>query len=559
MNKAASANQTVGLEPAGMKQDIKTCESELAAIYEMAPLVLVLVDHECRVCKVNTAAVSLIGDTVAESIGHQPGELLRCLNALADPRGCGFSPMCGECTIRRCALDTLQTGRRHYQEEAIMPFAVGGAIRELAFLVSTARLPGVEPAMTLVSLTNITDRKRMEVELREAKQLAEAANRAKSEFLANMSHELRTPMTAILGFTDVLLHHEISRQEQREFLTTIQKNSKVLLGLIDDVLDLSRIEAKRLAAKTANCSLRELVADAVGTVRSRAKEKKLSLDVAVSPALPEIVRTDPDRLRQILVNLLDNAIKFTDHGGIGVQVESRTTVAGGPSIAFAISDTGVGIPPEKIDDIFRPFTQADASVAQRYGGTGLGLAISSRLAKLLGGAIEVSSRVGHGSAFTLTIPLLTAQEKDAATKTAKSAPTTPDQKRYAADKRVLVVEDNPDVRSLLGRVLRGMGLGVDFAENGFLACEKLLASMQSDAPYDLVFMDIQMPEMDGYQTTGRLREAGWQGPIVALTAHAMVGDREKCLAAGCDEYLSKPVQFKDLQAVLSRFFSNEKQ
>ena len=256
---------------------------------------------------------------------------------------------------------------------------------------------------TLSSGEDITERRRAEEELRETRRQAIAANRAKSEFLANMSHEIRTPMTTILGFADLLTSPNLSHEERRDFLETITRNVRFLLALITDILDLSKIEAEKMSIEFVDCSLRQLVDDVLGVVRVRAQVKGLSLEVAYDSSLPETIRTDPTRLRQILVNLAGNAIKFTDRGGVHISIWSGEPRQGSAQVRFAISDTGVGIDPAKLGELFQPFTQADASTTRRFGGTGLGLAISKRLANLLGGDIEVASELGRGSTFTVTV------------------------------------------------------------------------------------------------------------------------------------------------------------
>jgi CheY-like chemotaxis protein/anti-sigma regulatory factor (Ser/Thr protein kinase) len=318
----------------------------------------------------------------------------------------------------------------------------------------------------------------------------------------------------------------------------------VLLALINDILDLSKIEAGKLAVRHRQCSLHQIVEEVVQLMQVRASETKLDLRTEYTLPIPETIRTDPVRLRQILINLVGNAIKFTEQGRVIVSVRLAQGEAG-PSIEVAVADTGVGMSPELQAKLFEPFTQADTSASRRFGGTGLGLAISRRLARILGGEIEVRSEPGKGSVFTLSldpgplqgVPLL----QSLPTGLADSETRPPEGPSWELRGRVLLAEDGKDNQRLISLFLRKAGLKVDLAENGRIACAMAAAAEAEREPYDLILMDMQMPEMDGYQATRRLRREGRQGPIVALTAHAMSGDRQKCLAAGCDDYLTKPI------------------
>jgi signal transduction histidine kinase/CheY-like chemotaxis protein/HPt (histidine-containing phosphotransfer) domain-containing protein len=400
-------------------------------------------------------------------------------------------------------------------------------------------------------------RNRAEEELVLAKIAAEAANRAKSEFLANMSHEIRTPMTAILGFSDLLASPNLPYQEQREFLSGIQRNGKALLELISDILDLSRIEADRLTLERIDCPLRQVIDDVLSVVQVRAEEKGLRLDVDYNFPLPETLHTDPVRLRQVLTNLVGNAVKFTDRGTVRITVRciQETDIPG--RMQFAVSDTGIGIPADKIGELFEPFTQVDGSTTRRYGGTGLGLAISRRLAKALGGDVEATSQLSEGSTFTLTIDA--GSLNGVRMLQLPPVPSIPEEELSATEHevplhgRVLLAEDVPDVYVVIRQILQKMNLEVEIAEDGRMACEMAETSKTEGKPFDLILMDIQMPKRNGYEATRRLRQHGWKGPIVALTAHALVGDREKCLAAGCDDYIAKPITAKGLRDVLTRY------
>jgi signal transduction histidine kinase/CheY-like chemotaxis protein/HPt (histidine-containing phosphotransfer) domain-containing protein len=411
-------------------------------------------------------------------------------------------------------------------------------------------------ALTLM-LQDITERERMTRTLHTAKEAAESANRAKSEFLANMSHEIRTPMTAILGYSDLLASPNLPYQEQREFLAGIQRNGKALLELISDILDLSRIEADRLTLEKVDRPLLQVIDDVLSVVQVRAEDKGLALDVDYTFPLPETIHTDPVRLRQVLANLIGNAVKFTEHGAVRISLRCTEETDGSGRVHFVISDTGIGIPADQIGEIFEPFMQVDASTTRRYGGTGLGLAISRRLAKALGGDVQASSQLGKGSTFTLTVdagPLKGVRMLQAAQvlATAEEEPSSSEHE-VPLHGRVLLAEDVPDTCVVLRQIFQRMNLELEIAEDGRLACEMAEKSGTEGRPYDLILMDIQMPRMNGYEATRWLRQHGWQGPIVALTAHALVGDREKCSEAGCNDYIAKPITAKGLRAVLARY------
>ncbi len=400
----------------------------------------------------------------------------------------------------------------------------------------------------------------LEEKARVAQEL-EITTRSRTMFLANMSHEIRTPMTAILGFMDVLLDDGAEADERRRLAKAIRTNSEHLLAIINDVLDLTKIEAGGMTVSPGPVDPLQVVADAVTALQPSAREKGLDLHVVVEAPVPVSIATDAHRLRQILMNLVGNAIKFTRHGGIRVAVrmaDSAPTPRVDPDPADApaatsrlrimVTDTGLGMDQAQQARIFQPFLQADASTTRRFGGTGLGLAISRRLARLLGGDITVRSEPGHGSTFMVEIgtgPVVGVAMTDRMPADRDAGSTVAPTETGAM--HVLLAEDGVDNQRLIAHHLRRAGMTVTVADNGVEALELTLAATRVGSAFDAVLMDMQMPEMDGYEATQRLRAAGWKGRIIALTAHAMSGDRERCLAAGCDDYLTKPI---DRQALL---------
>ena len=440
-----------------------------------------------------------------------------------------------------------------------------GQVRSLGgILLLVALLALLYEWLKSKALNLVLDRER---ELEDALQRAEAATRAKNEFLANMSHEIRTPMTAILGFADMLVEDRSvnsAPRERVEAVRTIKRNGEYLLNIINDILDVSKIEAGKLLTERIASSPCQLVAEVSSLARVRADEKGLPLNITYGGAIPETIQSDPTRLRQILINLIGNAIKFTDHGEVGIEV--RLVDAGGsPALQFDVVDTGVGMSEEQAARLFRPFTQADASTTRRFGGTGLGLAISKRLADMLGGDIVLAeTEVGVGSRFRLTVatgPLDGVKMIDdpvSATVVAGEPRATGDERLDLSGCRVLLAEDGPDNQRLISFMLKRAGAEVIVEENGQLAVDRVLAARDEGRPFDIILMDMQMPVMDGYDATRLLRDNSYTGPIIALTAHAMASDRQKCLSAGCDDYATKPIKRAELNRTILRQLQRDK-
>jgi PAS domain S-box-containing protein len=503
---------------------------------------------------VNPAMERIAGCSAAEMVGrncrflqgqdrNQPG-LVELRAALREERGCRV-------TLRNHRKD----GTSFWSDLSISP--VRDDAGRLTHFVGLAE--------------DISARKQAEQALRDAKEAAEAASRAKSQFLANMSHEIRTPMNGITGLTDLALDTNLT-DEQRGYLSAVKTSADDLLRILNDVLDFSKIEAGKFDLQPESFALREALQQILTTLGVRAQQKGLELALRVAPEVPDRFMGDVGRLRQILLNLIANAIKFTPYGKVRVTVTlagtetllrrrlpgERPDAAAAPTpcrLHFCVSDTGIGIAADKHNIIFEAFTQADTSITRKYGGTGLGLAIAARLTQLLGGQIWVESEVGRGSRFHFTVVLPVDAQAESASEAGAGSGNKPPEGMHplrGARLRVLLGEDNPVNREVAEATLKRLGHSVECAANG----REILAALEEDQ-FDLVLMDLQMPDVDGFEATTAIRRkeqaTGRRTPIIALTAHALADDRERCLAAGMDDYLAKPLCRQDLVAALARW------
>ncbi|HTO08230.1 MAG TPA: ATP-binding protein [Myxococcota bacterium] len=449
--------------------------------------------------------------------------------------------------------DAAETYRRRANLELAAALKSGETVH-VAVTIGVFRLAGEE--LRTVVLRNIERRRREEQRLRgyaraleransdleRARRKAERAAAAKTEFLANMSHEIRTPMTAILGFTDILMEDGgvATATERLEALRTIRRNGAYLLEILNDILDFSKIEANRLEIENLPCSPRRIVSDVAELLRPRAADKGIALKLDLDAQVPERLLSDPVRLRQILLNLIGNAVKFTSAGHVAIRLRFDSL---DQTLEIDVEDTGIGIAPDVLAQIFEPFRQGDSSMTRRFGGTGLGLAITKRLVERLGGAITATSVVSGGSTFRVRLPAQSAEGD------ASDDPDTPSTGGFRAALRelrahgkVLVVEDGPDNQRVIRHVLERAGYEVSVAENGLVGVELALAAADEGTPFVVVLMDVQMPVLDGYAATRQLRDHGYTAPIIALTAHALPSERQRCIEAGCDAFATKPIE-----------------
>lgn len=408
--------------------------------------------------------------------------------------------------------------------------------------------------------------------LREQKTLrkeAEAASQSKSAFLANMSHEIRTPMTAILGYTEILQLEAKSHQMPELFmdsLDTIKRNGGHLTEIINDILDLSKIEAGKFEIESISCCPQKIVKEVMELVQVRAEAKGLKLEARFEFPLPAKIKSDPTRIRQILINLIGNAIKFTEVGTIYLETSLLQNEGQEPLVQFSIIDPGIGMTEAQMSNLFRPFTQADSSTSRKYGGTGLGLTICKRLAGILGGDIQVSSELNQGSKFSATIgtgcldgvELIENLQQNALDEVqiqeSKPREISDHNESLLKGLKILLAEDGPDNQKLITFILKKSGAEVTVAENGEVAYQKV---NKSGKLFDVILMDMQMPIMDGYEATQKIREDGYSGPIISLTANAMEGDREKCISVGCNDHVTKPIDRRKLVSMIDSFCRSE--
>lgn len=499
-----------------------------AAAIESAMSALVLADQSGRLTYANPAFMRLWGyDYPSEILGRNPEDFMWSPEQLR----LGLCSLRDNCNLVREFGAIRKDGTRF----------------DVVMSVSQVKNERGESLGMQASFTDITQRKQMELALVNAKNEAELANSSKSIFLANMSHELRTPMNGIIGFAGLLKDAELP-DDLAEYVRIIHASAKTLLNIINDILDVSKIESGNMVLENKPFYLDACIRDSLDVIRIPAEQKNIALLTEIAPGTPLLITGDEARLLQVLTNLLSNAVKFTEAGEISVVAHAVDLNAGYAQLVFAVKDTGIGIAPEQLEIILKPFQQADPSYTRKYGGTGLGLAISKELCERMGGKLSVQSEPGKGSVFTFTILVKTIQEGGTAYDPSAVVDKVKTKRRMPL--RILVAEDDSTNQLVIQSILQKYGYSCDLVPNGAQAVDAV-----QQKPYDVVFMDIQMPELDGIQATRQIYDLGIKnraGTIIGLTAHALQEDRRACLNAGMDDYLCKPVEPETFQKLLAR-------
>jgi len=501
-------------------------------LLESAPDAMVIVEKDGTIVLVNSQAEKIFGYARSELLG-QKMEIL-----LPDRyRGSHVGQRTGYFTnprVRPMGAGLELFARRKNGEEFPVEICLSPLKTQQGLLVTSA-------------IRDVTERKKIEKELKEAREAADAANKSKSAFLANMSHEIRTPLAGILGYAEMLKHYCKTDEERTDYIYKIKKNADNLTELINDILDLSKVEAGALNVERIKIHLMNEVESILSLLQDQAREKGLAIETIFEQPLPKYLVSDPKRIRQILINIVGNAVKFTEKGKITIRVFQKKEKEK-VRLYFSVKDTGCGLPSEAQSRLFQPFVQADSSTTRKYGGTGLGLALSRRLAKALGGELELTESVFQvGSTFTFSLDPGYVEDLSMQNEAEKKNALGDIKSIRLEGVRVLLAEDNESNEELVTKFLRHAGATIEVAKNGSEAISLALAE-----DFDIVFMDLQMPVMDGYTATEKLRQKGFKKPIVALTAHAMIEEREKCFAVGFTDFLTKPINISRLLKTVAK-------
>ena len=516
--------------------DVARQKSYLEQLFEASSEAIITIDNTGTVLTVNTEFARLFGFLPEEIIGSNIDEKITNQEVIDDALAITRKAMVGN-------ISEMETRRAHKD----------GHLIDVSIIVTPIRIKG-EIIGAFGIYRDITDRKKIELNLIAAKERAEESDRLKSAFLSNMSHEIRTPMNAIIGFSTLLSDPAITDEERQDFIRIIKERGNDLMRIMDDIIDIAKIEAGQIKIEIRECQVNNMLSSVYTTMNElRKKLLKTHVDLVFKPFAPDhefIIMTDGNRLRQVMTNLIENAFKFTEKGSVEFGYTFKTDQNLGPLIEFFVRDTGIGIPADKHHLIFERFRQADDSNTRRYGGTGLGLTICKNLMSLLNGNIRLESTENKGTEFFITLPLTSATAAETARPVAKQMPEYADQLK---DKTMLVVEDEESNYFLLERILKRANAKIVWAKNGIDAIE-----MASKGKIDLILMDIRMPVMDGYEATAEIRKFNKVTPIIAQTAYALKGEKERSLAAGCDGYISKPIDPRELLETVIRFIKSER-
>jgi PAS domain S-box-containing protein len=535
-------------EPKKAEDELRAAHEQLSAIIDSLPDATFVIDRDKKVIAWNRAMEEMTGLYKEEIIGKS--DYAYALPFYGEPRPLLIDLIDTSDAESESKYFGLERKGRTICAEAYVPSLYRGR-GAYAWGKASLLYDGQGSLIGAIeTIRDITEHKLAEEELKKAKEAAEAADRAKSEFLAMLSHEIRTPLNAIIGMTSLLIaDHEIT-PAILDSIETIRNSGDALLAIIGDILDFSKMEKEILRLDCQPFDLGSCVEESIGQIILKAREKGLQVSYSKSDLAPSTVMGDSSRVRQILINLLSNAVKFTDKGEVVVTVEAMPPFGDRQEILFNVKDTGIGIPRDRFDMLFRPFSQADMSSKRRYGGTGLGLAISKKLVDLMGGRIWAESEPGRGSIFHFTIPIHATLDRtgDALPLATQREPCI--EASPGESFRILLAEDNPVNQKVALKMLRRLGFNADAVTNGWEVLEAL-----EREHYDVVLMDIQMPDMDGFETAQRIRQKWPEKPrIIAVTAYAQEGDRERCLAAGMNEYLRKPVKLDELWSAIEPCF-----
>ncbi len=520
--------------------ELRNSEDRFRSMFEFAGTAMATIDTDGRILNANESIVRMSGYSLEELAG------MTVLNIAHERYARKIFQQFQNALEGQQSVIEMEVEYSHKDGSTMWGYTTGAWIFDLDH----------NPSYAIVIIQDITERKRAEEALKRSKEAAEIANQAKSEFLANMSHEIRTPMNGVIGMTELLLGEHLD-DSQQQYASTIHQSALSLLGIINDVLDFSQIESGNMRIETVEFDLNALVEENMGLFQLSAREKCIELRTKYEAGTPRFVFGDPLRVRQVLNNLVGNAIKFTEDGKVTVGVRRTGDGNQGALFELSVEDTGIGIPAEILPLVFDKFTQADGSTTRKFGGTGLGLAITRQLVELMGGEIQVTSDPGKGSKFTCTLDLGVSRTQDGCRTADESAETT---ENVQLDARILVVEDNTVNQAVARGLLESLGCRVDVAQNGREAVDRI-----SRENYDLVLMDCQMPVMDGYEATLKIRQhdrtANGQKPniIIAMTAFAMKEDKQLCLSAGMDDYIAKPVTRDSLLEILEKHLSSHPQ